>query len=320
MMPYLLVIAGFIFLIKGADYLINGATSIAKQLRISDLVVGLTIIAFGTSAPELFINIISSIQGNTDIAIGNILGSNIANILLILGITAIVYPLKVKHDIIWKDIPLSLLAVVVVGLLVNDVLIDNSGTSLLSRIDGYILLSFFAIFLIHVHTMAKASKAEMKANKTKPRHGLGSSISLIVLGIVGLSLGGRFAVDGAVALATQWGVSQVFIGLTIVAIGTSLPELVTSIVAALKRKADIAVGNIVGSNIMNIFWVLGLSSIIRPIPFNYTNNFDIVILTIASVLLFAWMLTGRKNILEKWQGVVFVIMYIIYIISLIIRG
>lgn len=319
-MPYLLVIAGFAFLIKGADWLIDGATAIAKRFKVSDLVVGLTIIAFGTSAPEMFINILSSFQGSTDIAIGNVLGSNIANILLILGITALVYPLRVKHDIIWKDIPLSLLAVLIVGILVNDALIDQTGDSILSRIDGLILLSFFVIFLIHVRTVAKSSKAELLQYTGKPRFGLWPAIGLTTLGVVGLAVGGRFAVDGAIDLASQWGVSQALIGLTIVAIGTSLPELVTSVVAATKRKSDIAVGNIVGSNIMNIFWVLGLSSIIYPIPFSYTNNFDIVILTMASVLLFVWMLTGRKNVLEKWQGGVFVFLYLVYLVALIIRG
>lgn len=320
MLSYFLVIVGFVFLIKGADYLIDGATAVAKRLRISDLVVGLTIISLGTSAPELFVNISSSLTGNTDLAIGNILGSNIANILLILGITALFCPLKVNHDILWKDIPLSLVAVLLTGLLLNDTFVNQDGIAMLSRSDGFVLLCFCVIFLWHVRAMAKAGKIKVAAEKSKPRFGLPAAWGLIIVGLVGLAAGGQMVVRGAVALASQWGVSQSLIGLTIVAVGTSLPELVTSVVAALRQKVDIAVGNIIGSNILNVFFILGLSSVIRPLPFSLVNNFDLVVLTIATALLFVWLLTGRKNIMERWQGGVFVALYVVYVIALIIRG
>jgi cation:H+ antiporter len=316
---YLLFIAGFIILIKGADLLVEGASSIAGQFHISDLVIGLTIIAFGTSTPELFVNIIASLKGNTDIAIGNVLGSNISNIFLILGISSIIFPLSVSKGTVWKEIPFSLLAVFILGIMANDHLIDRTGFSILSRADGIIFLSFFVIFIYYTFGIAKRIDG-MEELVPKEQHALYKSILMILLGLAGLTLGGKWIVDGAVYFATTFGMSESLVGLTIVAVGTSLPELATSAVAAYKRNVEIAVGNVVGSNIFNIFFVLGISSTIKPLPFKSTSNMDLGVVIIASLLLFMSMFTGQKRSLDRWEGVLFVVIYAVYIGSLILRG
>jgi cation:H+ antiporter len=313
----LFLFIGFIFLIKGADLLVEGASSSAKKFGISPLVIGLTIVAFGTSAPELIVNIFASIQGNTDIAIGNILGSNIANILLILGISAIIFPLAVKRGTVWKEIPLSLLAVIVVAFMANDAFIDGGRFSGLTRIDGFILLSFFGIFLYYIFEISRKETTEDQPN-IKERSSV-KSILMIIAGLVGLTLGGKWIVDSAVAIAEGFKISQALIGLTIVAIGTSLPELATSAVAAYKKNADIAVGNIVGSNIFNVFWILGISSIIAPLPFSNVLIRDVGVTLVTTFALFVFMFVGKKHILERWQGVLFVSAYILYIIVIIVQ-
>jgi cation:H+ antiporter len=339
---YILFFAGFGALIKGADLLVSGASSLAKRLGISALVIGLTIVAFGTSAPELIVNILASVNGNTDIAIGNILGSNIANILLILGVSAVIYPLTVKHGTVWKEIPLAFLAVIVLALLANDVVIDHGSLSAITRIDGLILLSFFVIFLYYVFGISKADSAnavdtvrsnpaELGANvqvrqtsngvEIEPRvHSLLRSCLMIGIGLLGLIIGGKWIVDGAVAFATSLGVSEALIGLTVVAVGTSLPELAASAVAAHKRDVDIAVGNIVGSNIFNIFWILGVSAVIRPLPFSSMLASDVFMTVFATALLFALLFVGKRHTLERWQGACFIILYIAYVTYLISRG
>jgi cation:H+ antiporter len=321
-LTYILFIIGFIFLIKGADWLVDGASKLARRLRISSLVIGLTVVAFGTSAPELGVNLYASFQGNTDIAISNILGSNIFNILFILGISTIIFPLFVSEDMVWKQIPLSLLAAVVLGILANDSLIDNSGLSVLTRIDGLILLVFFMFFIYYIFETAKKERKEGKSQDVGTKqYSLFKAISFTVLGLIGLTLGAKWVVDGAIKLAEALGISQSLIGLTIVAIGTSLPELATSAMAAYKRNTDIAVGNIVGSNIFNIFFILGVSAIVRPLPFNYTSNIDVLVTIMASALLFVAMFTGRKrHLLERWEGTIFIVLYAGFITYLILRG
>lgn len=309
------LIVGFILLIKGADLLVEGASSIAKKLGISTLVIGLTIVAFGTSMPELIVNIFASIQGNTDIAIGNILGSNIANILLILGISAIIYPLAVKKGTVWKEIPLCLLAIVVTGLMVNDALIDGSNFSSLTRIDGLVLILFFIIFLYYTFGISK-TEGQIEEITIKERSLLKSS-TMVLAGLAFLVVGGKWIVDSAVAIATSLGVSQAILGLTVVAVGTSLPELATSAVAAYKKNSDIAIGNIVGSNIFNVFWILGISAVINPLPFSAALMRDVMVTIGATLLLFIFMFVGKKHILERWQGVCFILAYIIYIIVIV---
>lgn len=317
MLIYLLFILGFYFLIKGASLLVDGSASIAKKLKVSNLVIGLTIVAFGTSAPELIVNIFASASGNTEIAIGNILGSNIANVLLILGVSSMIYPLATKRNTVWKEIPLALLAAVLLGVLVNDVRIDQGIYSGLTRIDGVVLLSFFIIFLYYTFGISKITGEASEGEEIKELGYLKSGI-YIFLGFLGLVFGGQWIVDGATHIATLFGVSQSLIGLTVVAIGTSLPELATSAIAAYKKQSDIAIGNVVGSNIFNIFWILGISSTIRPLPFSATNDIDILVTIGASALLFIIMFIGKRHTIEKWQGAIMLLLYIAYIIFLVI--
>lgn len=318
MLTYFLFIIGFIILIKGADLLVEGASSVAKKLNVSDLVIGLTIVAFGTSTPEMFVNVFASIKGNTEIAIGNILGSNIANILLILGVSAVIYPLAVQSTTVWKEIPFSLLAALILGVLANDQLIDHKEKSELTGSDGLVLIGFFIIFLYYVFSIAKT-------NETTIDNGFRQlsnfrSVSYTILGLIGLVIGGTWIVNGAVEIASQFGVSEYLIGLTAVAVGTSLPELATSAVAAYKKNTDIAIGNVVGSNIFNIFWVLGLSAVIKPLPFQFSGNSDIAMTVFSSILLFVLLFVGKKHVLEKWQGALFLIIYTGYMVFLLTRG
>ena len=317
MLPYILLIIGFLLLIKGADYLVQGASSIARRWNVSDLVIGLTVVAFGTSTPELFVNIIASVQGNTDIAIGNVLGSNIANVLLILGVSSVIYPLTVTKGTVWKEIPLSLLAAFLLGFLANDALIDKRDFSALTRIDGLVLLSFFVIFMYYSFGIAKKIEGMEEHVPTKV-HGLIKSLLLLMLGLTCLTLGGKWIVDGAVHLALNFGMSRALVGLTIVAVGTSLPELATSAMAAYKKNVEIAVGNVVGSNIFNIFFVLGISSTLKALPFRTRNNLDIGVVILSSILLFAYMFTGRRRSLDRLEGGVFVVLYVGYLAFLII--
>ncbi|MFH0854625.1 MAG: calcium/sodium antiporter [bacterium] len=328
-LTYILFFVGFGALIKGADFLVDGTSSLAKRIGVSSLVIGLTIVAFGTSTPELIVNILASINGNTDIAIGNILGSNIANILLILGISAVIYPLAVKKVTVQKEIPFAFLAVIVLAFMANDAWIDNSPFSALTRIDGLILISFFIIFLYYIFGISKAEPARLAeapakradAVETTPRaYSLLRSWLMIGGGLVGLVVGGKWIVDGAVAFATGLGVSEALIGLTVVAVGTSLPELATSAVAAYKKDVDIAVGNIVGSNIFNIFWILGVSAIIRPLPFSPVLASDVLVTVLATLLLFMALFVGKRHILERWQGVCFIALYVGYVVYLVFRG
>lgn len=319
MLPYFQLIFGFIIIIKGADFLVDGSSSLARRLKISDLAIGLTVVAFGTSTPELFVNVIASLKGNTDIAIANVLGSNIANILLILGVSSIIRPLSVTKGTVWKEIPFSLLAAIVLGLMANDRFIDKNGVSILTRIDGLVLMSFFVIFLYYSFSIAKEIDG-MDSQIPSKEYGLMKSVLRVALGLAGLTFGAQWVVDGAIRLALKFGISQTLIGLTIVALGTSLPELATSTVAAYKGNADIAVGNVVGSNIFNIFFVLGVSGTINPIPFHGRNNIDIGMVIFASLLLFAFMFTGKKRSIDRWEGILSLVLYGVYLVFQITRG
>jgi len=310
-----LIPIGFVLLIKGADLFVGAASSLAKRLRVSDLVIGLTVVAFGTSLPELAVNVTASIEGNSGITFGNIVGSNIANILLILGVAGMIFPLTVTAGTVWREIPLSLLAAVVAAVMVNDGILDGASAGVLSRADGLVLLCLFAIFLYYSAGIARdipdgaGACAEAEAR-------LSRIVVMIAAGLAALVIGGKWVVDGAVRLATALGVGETVIGLTIVAVGTSLPELATSAAAAYRRNADIAVGNVVGSNIFNIFFILGVSSVIRPVPVGTGANLDMGVLVAAGVLLFVWMFTGRRRTLDRWEAVVFLALYGAYILLL----
>lgn len=321
MITYVLFAIGIALLIKGADFLVNGASSLAKRFGVPTLVIGLTIVAFGTSMPELIVNIISAIKGTTEVAFGNVIGSNISNTLLILGAMAIIYSLKVERSTIWKEIPFAFLAVLVLLIVSNDFIIDKVSVFSLTRVDGLVMICFFVIFLYYAFELARRNKAQLESEKIKIKTHKGHTIFfMIVAGLAGLFLGGKWTVEGAVYIAQQLGLSQFLISATIVAIGTSLPELVTSIAAALKKEVGLAVGNIVGSNIFNIFWILGITSIIAPVTIPGFINVDILFLVFVTFLLFFFMFIGRKHELQRWQGIAFVILYIGYIAFLIIRG
>ncbi len=313
-MDFLFIIIGLIVLVKSADWLVDGAAAIAKIFGVSNLVIGLTVVAFGTSAPELIVNLISVWQGSTQLAIGNIIGSNIANILLILGISSMIYPLVVKSNTVWKEIPYALLAALMVAILANDIFLDGAAFSVLSRIDGFVLLGFFAIFMYYTYGISKNGEADDLLVKKIP---LSRSLAFLVSGLGGLIIGGKLLVDGAVGVAMFFGVGEALIGLTIVAIGTSLPELATSAVAAFKKQTDIAIGNIVGSNIFNTFLILAISAVIKPLPILGANNFNFFVSILASVILFAALFVGRKHALERWQGLILLVMYIAYVSVLI---
>ncbi len=311
-------ILGFGLLIYGADCLVKGASSIGKKAGLSALFIGLTIVAFGTSLPELMVNLFASFKGSNDIAIGNILGSNIFNILFILGISSLIYPLTVQKSTTTKEIPFAFLAVVVLFILANDYLMDGLQNSLLSRGDGLILIAFFVIYMYYTVGICKECKADEGQNIKIYNYPL--AITMIIGGFAGLVIGGNLLVDAAVATARFLEVSEALIGLTIVAAGTSLPELATSAVAAYRKNSDIAIGNIVGSNIFNIFWVLGVSASIRPLTFSSAANADIFVTIFATLILLPFIFIGRRNLLQRRQGVMMIGLYIVYVIYLIIRG
>ena len=311
-----LLILGLGILIVGGEFLVRGSASIARRFKISQLVIGLTIVAFGTSAPELVVNIYSAINGSPDLAVGNIVGSNIANILLILGISAVIYPLKVSKGTAWKEIPLALLAVLLLLVFGNDTILDGADINILGRADGLAFMAFFIIFLYYTFGISKAEGEKETINT----FGWGSSILMILGGIIALAGGGQLLVDNAIKLATLAGMSESLIGLTIVAVGTSLPELVTAVIAVLHKNDDMAIGNIVGSNIFNIFWILGLTAVIQPIAFNLTANIDIFVNIGATVLLFLFLFSGEKQKMNRQQGATFIFLYAVYILYLINRG
>lgn len=314
----ILLLLGLAILVGGAETLVKGASSISKKAGIPPIVIGLTIVALGTSAPELIVNIFSAVKGTTDLALGNIVGSNIANILLILGISALIVDLKVQKNTTWKEIPFALLAVLAILAMTNDKILDKGTVNVLTAIDGLILLGFFAIFMYYTFELSRQENNEAEQEKTKI-YSMPISILLTIGGLTLLFVGGKLLVNQAIILAKLAGLSEMLIGLTIVAVGTSLPELATSVIAAIRGQSDIAIGNIVGSNIFNIFFILGITSTIKPIVINSNANFDIFICLITTTILFLAMFIGKKHKLERWQGGLFLLAYAAYIIYLIQR-
>ncbi len=320
MLTYVLLIIGFVLLIKGAGLLVDGSSAIARRLKVSDLLIGLTIVAFGTSTPELFVNLIASVKGTSAIAIGNIVGSNIFNILLILGISSIIFPLVVTKGTVWKEIPLTFVAAALLGLMALKPLIVRGSLSGIGRIEGLILLAFFGLFTYYVLKMALRAGNTDSTSTDGPQHSVRKSLLLILGGFAALFVGAKLVVDAAVSLANSFGVSESLIGLTIVAAGTSLPELATSVVAAAKKNCDIAVGNVVGSNIFNIFFILGISAVVQPMQFQPGNNVDIGVAALASLLLFVFMFSGKKGSLDRWEGAVLLMIFAAYLAFIIHRG
>ncbi len=317
MLVYVLFVLGFLFLIYGAKWLVDGAASIARKYRIPNIVIGLTIVALGTSSPELVVNLVASFKGTADVAMGNILGSNIANIFLILGVSAMIYPMAVNNNTQWKEVPLAIMAAIVIGVLANDTFFDGIPMSMIYRSDGIVLVGFFILFMYYAFSISKHNgPLEEIQIKERPQW---LSVIMILAGIGGLVLGGKWIVDGAVIIAANLGMSEAVISLTIVAVGTSLPELATCVVAAYRKNPGIVVGNVIGSNIFNIFFVLGISAVIKPLPYNLSLNFDVLVGILASLLLFVFLLFPVKRVLERWQGVVLTLCYVIYILFLLSR-
>ena len=315
-----LFIVGFFLLVKGADWLVEGASSLARRLRISDFVIGLTVVSFGTSMPELIVNITASMQGSSDIAIGNVLGSNIANILLILGVSALIFPLPIQRNTILSEIPFSLAATFLVGFLANAVLFGDPNLLSVSRPDGLILLTFFFLFMSYIVYLAKTGVQDLTEELPEESLSVTKAVVLSGVGCAMLFLGGKWVVDSAITLATLWGLSESLIALTVVAIGTSLPELVTSAMAAWRKNADIAVANVVGSNIFNLLWILGISATIRPLLFTATSNLDILMLIFANALLILVLPLGRRWVIDRLNGGLFLGCYVMYTVYLLQRG
>lgn len=325
MINFLFLVLGLALLVSGAEGLVRGSSSISKRLGVPSLVIGLTIVAFGTSAPELIVSLFSAWNGNSDIALGNMVGSNIANILLVLGFCSLITTLKVQKSTTWKEIPFAILSLVVLVFLGADKLLGGSTQNLISRGDGLVLMSFFAIFCYYTFELLNKSKDKTKDSKTDNEDEIimySNPISILMLigGIAGLTIGGNIFVQNASQIAIDWGISEALVGLTIVSIGTSLPELVTSVVAARKGEGDLAVGNVVGSNIFNVFWIIGLTSTVKEISVSDIIWSDIFVALASVVLLFIVINIGKRHTLERWQGGFMVIVYIFYLAYLIIRG
>lgn len=317
-MEYVLLLIGFLILVKGADYFVEGSSEIATVLRIPPLLIGLTIVAFGTSAPEAAVSISAALKGTGDIAVGNVVGSNLFNVIFILGITAMIQPLVVERQTVIKEIPFALLGSVVLLVLIADRYLIQSN-ALLSRGDGVILLTYFSIFLYYIFEVAKNSREqfELEDLDSAPVNVV-KYVIYTVGGLAAIIFGGDMVVKNAIVIATALGMSETLVGLTIVAVGTSLPELITSVTAALKNKSEIAVGNIIGSNIFNIFFVLGASSIIHPIVVDSAILVDALFMIASTIILFIFSHTHSK--ITRGEGAAFMLMYAGYMAYILIRN
>jgi len=317
MIDALLLVGGLLLILWGANALTDGAASVAKRFHISNLVIGLTIVAFGTSAPEFVISFLSSFNGSAELAIGNVVGSNIFNCLMIVGVTAIVAPIPVGKGTLAKEIPLCVLSSIVLFLCANDILLDGGAANIISRSDGLMLLCFFAIFVGYTFAIAKNGAGEEEGEiKSFP---VWKSVLFILLGLGALIGGGQLFVNGASGIARSLGVSESIIGLTLVAGGTSLPELATSVSAALKKNPGIAIGNVIGSNLFNAFAVLGASATISDLPLGGITNFDFATLIMACVLLWIAGFFMGKRIITRPEGIFLVACYVAYTTYLIMQ-
>ncbi len=316
MLDILFLVGGLALILLGANGLTDGAAAVAKRFNISDLVIGLTIVAFGTLAPELVISTMAAMGGSAEMAIGNVVGSNIFNVLMIIGVTAMVMPIQVGQGTLSKEIPLVVLASFALTFMANDIWLDGGASNVISRIDGLVLLGFFLIFLRYTFAIARNGGEEAEGEKIKEMP-IWKSTLFILGGLAGLIYGGQLFVDGASGIASSLGVSESIIGLTIVAGGTSLPELATSVTAALKKNSGMAVGNVIGSNLFNIFFVLGCSATISPLPMGGINNVDMAVL-IGSAILF-WIVGWffKKRTITRVEGALLVVCYVAYTAYLI---
>jgi len=309
------IIVGFALLILGADWLVNGASSIAKKFHIPEIIIGLTIVSIGTSMPELFVSTTSALEGLSDMSIGNVVGSNLCNLLLILGLSTIIKPVKFQKETRLFEIPMCLIFTVIFIVLCN-----TGGT--INKVEAVLLLLLFLLFIIYTIFMAKKQSSQEKQKEVKTQKKLLpilKDILWIVLGVIGLKIGGDLAVDNAVNIANYFGVSEKIIGLTILAVGTSLPELVTSVTAAIKGNSDIAIGNIIGSNIFNMLLIIGVAAFINPISYNFSYNMDLMVLVVATLILALFPVIPPKNEMSRANGIIYFLMYVGYIGYLLVN-
>lgn len=315
LMSILWLALGLVLIIGGASMLTDGASAIAKKMGISDLVVGLTVVAFGTSAPELVISVVSAINGNAPMAVGNVVGSNIFNVFVIIGITAAIRPLKVEKSVMANDLPFVLLTALLVLAMGNSPLLDGASEAVVTRVEGIFLLLIFAIFMRYTFACAKgATAADPAAGQVAEKKPMGTAKAIVwlLLGLAGLVYGGDRFVDGASGIARGLGVSDAVIGLTVVAAGTSLPELATSITAALKGKAGMAIGNVIGSNIFNVLFVLGTAATIRPLDFGGIGNFDLLTMTAGCAMFWFFARFYKDKTITRPEGIILALCYIAY--------
>lgn len=312
MLEPLLILVGIPLLWKGADWLVDGGAALATRFGIPAFIIGLTVVSFGTSAPELFVNVVAAIRGNTDLAMGAILGSNVANVLLILGIAAILVPISVHSRTVRIEIPFTVLATLVVAVLIHDVFLGDGDVSRLGLADGLVLLAFFILFLAYVYHVPHGPVPHEATTVAKAP--LGKTILLILLGLAALALGSEFLVDGSLALATMFGLKTGFIGFFIVAVGTSLPELAASIAAARKDQVDLVVGNVVGSNIFNMLWILGVTAMIHPIGLSPDTDLLLLAALLSNILLLGFL--GKDRRLARPAGIAFLVAYVVFLVWL----
>ena len=312
-----LIIIGFALLVKGADFLVEGSSSIAKKFHIPEIIIGLTIVSIGTSMPELFVSLTSALEGHTDMSMGNVIGSNIANLLLILGLSTVIRPIKFQKETRLIEMPMCLILTIIF------MIFCNTGEGI-SKIEAIILLILFILFIVYTIIMGKKGEQfdkegtiiELQTEDNKIP--VLKSIIFIILGIIGLKVGGDLTVDNALIVARHFNISEKIISLTILAIGTSLPELVTSVTAAIKGNSDIAIGNIIGSNIFNMLLIIGVSAFINPILYNTSYNLEMVILILGILLLSLFPIIPPKNQMNRLNGLIYLIMYVVYMVILFI--
>lgn len=312
-MSYILLILGFVLLIKGADYFVEGSSNLAKALKVPTLIIGLTIVAFGTSAPEAVVSIFASLNNSNEIAVSNVIGSNMFNLLMVLGFSAMFCGLKANRQVITKDFLFSILAVIILIFLMFDNFLNHGGTNVLSRGEGFVLLCVLGLYIYSLLLTATKEKKLVKEKRKFTK----TDLLILILGLLGIIVGGQLVVKCAKAIALGWGISETLVGLTIVSVGTSLPEFVTSIVAAKKGETDIAIGNVIGSNIFNILFVLGISSAVMPIPINGQTLIDIITLLIVSIICYIFTCINKR--IGKRKGIIMVFMYSIYLAYIILR-
>lgn len=317
-LSFILLIIGFVLLVKGADFFVDGSSSIAKLLKIPSIVIGLTIVAFGTSAPEAAVSIIAGLEKSNDIAVGNVIGSNMFNLLVVVGVSAAISPISINDLIIKRDYPFMLVITAVLMVMAYDVVLGGGSANVISRGEAFTMLFLMGIYMYSVITAAlKSRKENIGGEEHTPSYGVGKSLLFTIGGLAGIIIGGQLVVESASAIATGFGMSETLVGLTIVAVGTSLPELVTSIVAAKKGESDIAIGNVVGSNIFNILFVLAVSAAITPMNINAQVLTDLLILMAVTLGAYAFCVT--KKMVSRAEGVILTVAYAGYLTYAIIR-